>query len=385
MAVNDILSVYRQSLAGARQTRLAELQLSMQALQFEAAQEFREEGRQREDFVNTLNYANQQVSEAMSVDASNIYSKLFNMTDAKGKAVILRDDEGNLKKPSKSLNNLVEIGFEPQEANDIYNVVQMYQTAQRNPKSPSMGRAAEMAAVSIGRRFSRDYELYKRKGYSDSAKSEYLKAMEKTNVLFSGDDSFQKDLSVDSFIGAAEALGAQINIEKERLEMGEGDYTIDTPVSATGIREQSDEQFYANLFKKGEEAIINKPIVSTEAIEVDIAAPNFLENLQISRETDLEDTKSKIANSLNSLEALSAEKSNIKFAKRRGSIASSEAVDQLKEISDRIKDAKSQVDSLKTLEKEQKQDIKQIKGEKGQREFSKQFEVLDKITSQYRF
>ena len=61
MAVNDILSVYRQSLAGARQTRLAELQLSMQALQFEAAQEFREEGRQREDFVNTLNYANQQV------------------------------------------------------------------------------------------------------------------------------------------------------------------------------------------------------------------------------------------------------------------------------------------------------------------------------------
>ena len=82
---------------------------------------------------------------------------------------------------------------------------------------------------------------------------------------------------------------------------------------------------------------------------------------------------------------MSAEKSNIKFAKRRGSIASSEAVDQLKEISDRIKDAKSQVDSLKTLEKEQKQDIKQIKGEKGQREFSKQFEVLDKITSQYRF
>ena len=89
------------------------------------------------------------------------------MTDTKGNAIILRDSEGKLKKPSKSLTNLTKMGFGAQDATDIYNVVQMYQTAQRNPKSPSMGRAAEMAAVSIGRRFSRDYELYKRKGYSN--------------------------------------------------------------------------------------------------------------------------------------------------------------------------------------------------------------------------
>ena len=79
MAINDILSVYRQSLQGERQTRLAELQLSMQALQFEAAQQFREEGRQREDALTTLQYATSATQQAMSVDASNIYGKIYNI------------------------------------------------------------------------------------------------------------------------------------------------------------------------------------------------------------------------------------------------------------------------------------------------------------------
>jgi hypothetical protein len=216
MAINDILSVYRQSLQSERQTRLAELQLSMQALQFEAAQQFREQGRQREDALSTLQYATTATQNAMSVDASNIYGKIYNMTDTKGNLVILRNDEGKLKKPSKSLKNLLNMGFSEQDATDIYNVAQMYQTSQNNPKSDAMARSAELAAVGLGRRLKRDYDEYKRGGYSDQAKSPFLTAMENSNVLFRGEDSFRKDLSVDAFIGAAEAVDAMSNIERER-------------------------------------------------------------------------------------------------------------------------------------------------------------------------
>ena len=50
--LSDILGTYRQSLASERQSRQAEAQIALQAMQFESAQRFREEGRQREDVMN---------------------------------------------------------------------------------------------------------------------------------------------------------------------------------------------------------------------------------------------------------------------------------------------------------------------------------------------
>ena len=47
--LSDILSVYRQGLASERQSRQSEMQFALQAMQFESAQRFREEGRQRGD------------------------------------------------------------------------------------------------------------------------------------------------------------------------------------------------------------------------------------------------------------------------------------------------------------------------------------------------
>jgi hypothetical protein len=70
--INDILSVYRQSLASERQARLSEMQIALQGLQFEAQQRFREEGREREDALSALEFARTSALEAVTNDAQMV-------------------------------------------------------------------------------------------------------------------------------------------------------------------------------------------------------------------------------------------------------------------------------------------------------------------------
>ena len=386
MALNDILSVFRQSLIGERQNRLTELQISMQGLQFEATQNFREEGREREDLVATLDYATNKVGQTISTDASNIYSSLYNMSDAKGKQLILRDDENQLKKPQDSLSNLVEVGFSVQDSKDIYNIIQMYQSAQNNPKVTGMARGAEMAAVSLAKRFSRDYDEYKRSGYDDKiGKSSFLKAMEKGNVLFKGVDSFRKDLSVDSFLGATAAVNTMANIEKERFEIAEGDYTIDTPISVTGLEDKSIEELnYNSVFQQAENALLKKS-KDSKPIQVDLSNPDFMEDFQLQSEINLKDAESKIKSIQSSLSNLEDDKFNIGILKKTKDINPQDAIDEIKEISNKIKDSKSEIDSLNTLVKEQKANINTIDTEQTQREYDKKYGQYNRRPSQYRF
>ena len=386
MALNDILSVYRQSLIGERQNRLTELQISMQGLQFEATQNFREEGREREDLVATLDYATNKVGQTISTDASNIYSSLYNMSDAKGKQLILRDDENQLKNPQDSLSNLVEVGFSVQDSKDIYNIIQMYQSAQNNPKVTGMARGAEMDAVSLAKRFSRDYDEYKRSGYDDKiGKSSFLKAMEKGNVLFKGVDSFRKDLSVDSFLGATAAVNTMANIEKERFEIAEGDYTIDTPISVTGLEDKSIEELnYNSVFQQAEKALLKKS-KDSKPIQVDLSNPDFMEDFQLQSEINLKDAESKIKSIQSSLSNLEDDKFNIGILKKTKDINPQDAIDQIKEISNKIKDSKSEIDSLNTLVKEQKANINTIDTEQTQREYDKKYGQYNRRPSQYRF
>ena len=361
MALNDILSVYRQSLASDRQSRLAELQLSMQALQWEASHQFREEGRQREDFVNALNYADKAASEALSLDSANIYSQLYNIEG------IIKDDEGNLrvKKANKSLTNLGKLGFTPQESADIYNVVQMYEKSRDNP---ALQQSAQQLAVSVGRRLSRDYDYFKRSGYADDSKSEYLKAMEKANILFKGDDQFQRDLSIDSFIGASQTVDALANIESERIEMGEGDYAIDTPITELGIAKEADREFFDSLVDSASQAIINQGIEIKDQVPIDITSPTFLEETIEQEQLKMEETKSTKADIENALNMLSTQKFNIGVQKRRGQIGADDAASQLSEISDQIKEQKSQLKSLDKLEEEHKEEMESLEFERMQRD-----------------
>ena len=77
--LSDILSAYRQGLTSERQARQEEMRFALQAMQFEAQQRFREEGRQREDVMSALDYAKKSTNEAIGQDASQIYSKISSL------------------------------------------------------------------------------------------------------------------------------------------------------------------------------------------------------------------------------------------------------------------------------------------------------------------
>ena len=101
--LKDVLSVYRESLASERQTRLAEMQLSLSALQFEAQQQFKVEGRRREDVILALEDATGAATDALSSDAALIASKLSNITEIAEAAVT---DTGGFENPEKLITSL---------------------------------------------------------------------------------------------------------------------------------------------------------------------------------------------------------------------------------------------------------------------------------------
>ena len=105
--LRDILSAYRQGLASERQTRQAEMSVALQAMQFEAQQRFREEGRQREDIMGALDYAKQSTTQAMGQDASQIYTKISSLAP-----IVKADNDaepGALQKTDKIINALPKL------------------------------------------------------------------------------------------------------------------------------------------------------------------------------------------------------------------------------------------------------------------------------------
>ena len=102
--INDILSVYRQSLASERQNRMAEMQLALSALQFEAQQKFRESGRRREDALGSLEYASASTKEALSQDSNLIYSKIASIKPIA--EADYDDTTGAMKKSNKIVGKL---------------------------------------------------------------------------------------------------------------------------------------------------------------------------------------------------------------------------------------------------------------------------------------
>ena len=244
MAINDILSVYRQSLASERQTRLAEMQLSLSALQFEAQQQFKVEGRRREDVILALEDATGAATDALSSDASLIANKLSSLTE------ILEadrfEDTGGFKDPEKLITKLSDdkgkYRFPKSDARSIVSVVEYQNLARMNPE---LAEAAKNEAVSFGIRVAGDFEAYQRSGFDKEAlkRMKFLTAMDKSNVLYLGGrdkfpDPSKIDLSVDPFVGVSQATQALQNIQIEKREFGDQDYSIDRPITTAGLTQQ---------------------------------------------------------------------------------------------------------------------------------------------------
>ena len=236
--INDILSVYRQSLASERQARLTEMQIALQGLQFEAQQKFREEGRAREDALGALQFAQTSALEAITNDAQMVYSRIASNPHIVG--ADYDEDSGALKGTNKIIKKLVKDGFSESDATQMVSIANTYGMAGKNP---ALASSAQEMAVQFGTRVARDYNIWKESGFAKSTKQNQVKsplisAMEKSGMMYSGMDDLQREQSADVFMGVAQGSQLMENIKNDRAQMGTGDYTIDSPITMAEISAQ---------------------------------------------------------------------------------------------------------------------------------------------------
>jgi len=229
--LSDILSVYRQGLASERQSRQSEMQFALQAMQFESAQRFREEGRQREDIMGVLDYTKKSAEQAKSLDAGEIYSRISSLepimsanTDAE--TMSITNSDRIIKTLSKPLNKRGKYGFSIDQATQIVTIANLHQMAGKNANLVS---TAQEATETFAKQVARDYEQYPNSGL--------MKAMEKSGLIYKGLDPLQKELSADTYLGVRDALIALQNIDKEQTEIAAGDYKVDTPITIGDVSE----------------------------------------------------------------------------------------------------------------------------------------------------
>ena len=291
--LSDILSAYRQGLASERQTRQAEMSMALQAMQFEAQQRFREEGRQREDIMGALDYAKQSTTQAIGQDASQIYTKISSLSPIVGADIdqetgaLLKTDK-IINALSKPINKKGQYGFTPAQATEIVNIANTYSMASKNPL---LAQSAQDLAVSFGRKVARDYDIYQSTGFTQSSK--FIKSLEKSGLLYKGPDPMQRDMTADVFLGVNDALVALDNIDKERMEIAKGDYKVDTPITVSGVAQDTDIaaiDFDALATQAGVSLGLSADTEAGPALGVDLGAVSDATDAELLEELDfLED------------------------------------------------------------------------------------------------
>lgn len=229
MAINDILSVYRQSLVSERQSRVAEAQMALQAMQFETQQGFRETGRQREDVIMALNEAKGGAQESITSDASSIairFSTIPEIANAK------TEEDGTYTDSEKIVKNLKKsYKFTDSEASNILNVVNYYNLASSNPK---FAGEAQKAAVNMGVQIAGQYDAWEREGADPEVLKDlkFLKALNKSGVIdLDSIDPLMRQQSSDIFLGVAQGTQMLENISTEFTEFAKQDYEVQRPIT----------------------------------------------------------------------------------------------------------------------------------------------------------
>ena len=223
--ISDILSVYRETLASERQSRMGEMQMALSMMQYESERVFREEGRRREDVYQGLTQDKQILEEAMVKDVNMVVAKisgLFEREVVDGETVIQQLTSRQAKK----------IGLTDDIANELYTIVWM-------SGDPDLAVAGREAAIRFSRRIAAEYDNWKGTG----VKSNYLKALTKAGILYGGErgakggllkddegdivwDDVRESLSFGPFTGISKGLEAQEAVNLELSEIKSGDYMI---------------------------------------------------------------------------------------------------------------------------------------------------------------
>jgi hypothetical protein len=302
MPINDILSVYRQSLASERQSQLAQQQMALQALQFEAQQGFRESGRQREDTILALTEARDASNKALTSDANSIGFKLSSLPEIINAK---RDSEQDFKNPDKIVEALHKnYKFSLSESRNIFNVVNYYELAQKNPK---LAGEAEKASVNLGIQVAGHYDAWERAGGDQETlkKLPFLNALNESGILnLEGDDPLPRQQSADIFMGVAQATSMKQNISNEYAEIAKQDYEVQRPIT--------EEAFEGDMNLSGEEALDFESLANTigafyglgSDTETEVSDDINVVNASIVESLDFlsDDKKDKTLKSLNEIE-----------------------------------------------------------------------------------
>ena len=232
MAINEILSTYRQALQTERQFELSQMQLALGMLESQSNREFREssrasdvafrdEGRRREDMWRGLTATRTATQEQMEKGYGSIYTSFLRMPFIK--------DDGSVKE-SKAR----KYGFTDAQINDIETMMVLYANQQ-----PEQGK---QLAAKIAREVHGEYDYYQ-SILKDAGGDlpDYLKAFENVGIIDLSDDNREK-VSISPFRDIAKGYDVLNNIAAEFTEMMEGDYELDPTrdVSISPLKEGYD-------------------------------------------------------------------------------------------------------------------------------------------------
>ena len=349
MAISNLLRVYSETLANQRQQRFAEMQLSLQALQFEADKEFREEqlalnrlsietdvkqkqeAKSRENAIFALSDARRINDEAGQLDAVSIYQKLLTIPEINKKL----NDDMTLKKPEKVVTNLMtQYGYDADNATRIVNIVSSYANEATRPAGQRMAR-------NLSQNISKEYSKWEGSKWNKKFKSGLMGALEKSQIMYSRQvdgvvNTDRRTLSIDPFLGLYESDLLKQNINTEVAEIGMGDYGITRDILPTEMGAEpvsGPVDLVAIDFADSLEEMIGQPQDGLEGVEFEQGVKIQKANAEIQR--------------LGALIVNSKEmKSDLKFMLDEKLITQSAYNEKIKNID---KDSK---DALKTVENE---------------------------------
>ena len=139
MAINEILSTYRQALQTERQFELSQMQLALGMLESESNKQFRDESRRREDMWRGLTASRTATQEQMKQGYNSIYTNFLRMP-----FVQMKEKDGKMV-PKISHSGASRRGFTDIQISDIETMMVLHSNGQTEQAEQLIAKMAREA------------------------------------------------------------------------------------------------------------------------------------------------------------------------------------------------------------------------------------------------
>jgi len=368
--INDILSVYRQSVASERQTRVAEMQMSLQSLQNQAEMRFQEEGRKRENTLFALKHAEDRTKEAIGKDAGMVVAGLTGLMKFSDKQELY---------DFKKQDRLHDSGMSTQDQITAYTIVSMYAS-----DSEALQKLGRQTAIGFSRRFANEWKVWAASGFSELTekrdgaeypiyKGSLLSGLESADLVYLGEDEMRRELSVEPYLMVSSATDAIDRINKEYDEIGMGDYGIQRDLSYTADVDvayegaELDAETLKMMEELAKEADLQADKPAKELAEMDLKEyKHDLQGQSINTSFQMRDEQL-------ALDDLGKRKENINFFITSGSMTKTDGDKLLMDLNKSIKGHEDVLDSLSVLTEDLRAKRIKVKAEE-KRRYGKYYE-----------